>query len=332
MTRSRIERERPHRLDRDRLALLEVRQPRLARQARPAVDLGAARAALRGLAVPADGEVRRVVGLDPVERVEDDHPLLDRHVELGERALGRAAFRGRRGDGRRPSVSLLRPQPGCGARRASWAAASSRPPSPSTPSRTTLFFLPHFSSSSGKSSRLWAPRLSSRWRALRATASDAIEHVADLEDEVPAGVVGATARRRGCSASGRGSRRARGSPSSRSACGPEDPDLAPASPPGAPRGGGTGSRRRRRSRRTAPPARPAPPGPRPGRSTARRRGSSRTPPRRPRSAGRTRAGPTASCRRAGSRRASRRRPRPRRTAPRAVVAPVSASTRMPPMM
>ena len=52
-----------------------------------AVHLGAARAALGGLAVPAHGEVRRLVTLDPVERVEHDHPRLDRHVELVEATL-----------------------------------------------------------------------------------------------------------------------------------------------------------------------------------------------------------------------------------------------------
>ena len=81
------EREGAHRLDGDRLLEVEVGQARLAGQARPAVDLGAARAALGGLAVPADGEVGRLVALDPVQGVEDDHPLLDRDVELVEVAL-----------------------------------------------------------------------------------------------------------------------------------------------------------------------------------------------------------------------------------------------------
>ena len=39
---------------------------------------------LAGLAVPADGEVGRLVTLDPVEGIEDDHPLLDGDVELVE--------------------------------------------------------------------------------------------------------------------------------------------------------------------------------------------------------------------------------------------------------
>ena len=77
-------REGAHRLDGDRLAGLEVREARLAGEPRPAVDLGAARPALGGLAVPADREIRGLVGLDPVQRVEDDHPLLDRDVERHE--------------------------------------------------------------------------------------------------------------------------------------------------------------------------------------------------------------------------------------------------------
>ena len=43
--------------------------------ARPAVDLGAARAALAGLAVPAHGEVAGLRGLDAVDRVEHDLAL-----------------------------------------------------------------------------------------------------------------------------------------------------------------------------------------------------------------------------------------------------------------
>ena len=82
------EREGPHRLDGDRLVEVEVRQARLAGQARPAVHLRAARTALGGLAVPADGEVRCLVTLDPVQGVEHDHPLLGRDVELVEVAGG----------------------------------------------------------------------------------------------------------------------------------------------------------------------------------------------------------------------------------------------------
>ena len=107
---------------------------------------------------------------------------------------------------------------------------------------------------------------------------------------------------------------------------------ATASPPGAPRWSAVRIRRRRRRAERRRRARPPPPGPAVGStcgSSSRPRRVRRRAGARP--AGRTRAGPTASCRRAGSRRASRRRPRPRRTAPSRVVAPVSASTRMPPI-
>ena len=57
-------------------------------QPRPAVDLGAARAALAGLAVPADGEVGRLGGLQPVDDVEDDLALVDLDVEVLELAVG----------------------------------------------------------------------------------------------------------------------------------------------------------------------------------------------------------------------------------------------------
>ena len=108
---------------------VEVRQAGLAGQARPAVDLGAARAALGGLAVPADGEVRRLVALDPVEGVEDDHPLLDRDVELVERdpapsGLPRKTLRMCVGHRCAPS-SVRCCRAGRGARRASRAAARS---------------------------------------------------------------------------------------------------------------------------------------------------------------------------------------------------------------
>ena len=50
-------------------------EPRHAHQARHAVDLGRARAALAGLAVPAHGEVVGLLGLDLVDGVEHDHAL-----------------------------------------------------------------------------------------------------------------------------------------------------------------------------------------------------------------------------------------------------------------
>ena len=47
----------------------------LHRSAGSTVDLGAARSTLGGLAVPARGQVRLHVLLDPVDGVEDDHAL-----------------------------------------------------------------------------------------------------------------------------------------------------------------------------------------------------------------------------------------------------------------
>src|SRR5215813_1294547 len=54
-----IERERVH--------------SRFAGEARAAVDFGGAGATFGGFAVPADGEIGRLMGLDGVERVENDH-------------------------------------------------------------------------------------------------------------------------------------------------------------------------------------------------------------------------------------------------------------------
>ncbi len=73
------DREGLHRRDRDLRAGLEGVHPGHAHQARLAVDLGAARAALAGFAVPAHGEVGRTQRLDLVDDVEDDHPLVGRH-------------------------------------------------------------------------------------------------------------------------------------------------------------------------------------------------------------------------------------------------------------
>src|SRR3989454_8188637 len=66
--------EAADRRHRDRLALLEEIHPRHAHEARLAVDLGAARAALAGLAVPAHREVGGLRGLDAVDEIEHHHP------------------------------------------------------------------------------------------------------------------------------------------------------------------------------------------------------------------------------------------------------------------
>ena len=88
MTRSRIDRERAQRRDGDDLVLGERAHPGHAQQARAAVDLGAARAALAGLAVPADREVRGLGGLQAMDDVEDDLTLVDLDGEVLQRAVG----------------------------------------------------------------------------------------------------------------------------------------------------------------------------------------------------------------------------------------------------
>src|SRR5262249_37493620 len=62
--------------DGDRLALGEGVHPGHAHEPRLAVDLGAARAALPGLAVPPAREVVGLRRLDPVDDVQHDHALV----------------------------------------------------------------------------------------------------------------------------------------------------------------------------------------------------------------------------------------------------------------
>ena len=57
---------------------IELVQPGHAHQPRIAVDLGRARPALAGLAVPANGEIVRLLGLNLVDGVEHDHAFGDR--------------------------------------------------------------------------------------------------------------------------------------------------------------------------------------------------------------------------------------------------------------
>src|SRR5262249_57920752 len=66
-------------------------QARHAEEARLAVHLGAAGAAAPRLAVPAAGEVARLVRLHVVNRVEHDHPLVERDRIVGERAASSIA-------------------------------------------------------------------------------------------------------------------------------------------------------------------------------------------------------------------------------------------------
>ena len=82
------DREGPQRGHRDRLGLGEGVHPGHAHQPGLAVDLGAAGAALAGLAVPADGQVRGLGRLQPVDDVEDDLALVHLDLELLQHAAG----------------------------------------------------------------------------------------------------------------------------------------------------------------------------------------------------------------------------------------------------
>ena len=70
-------RKRPHRFDRYRLVERDRVEPRHAHQLRHTVDLGRARAAFSGFAVPATSEVPGGFGLYLMHGVEHDHPLGD---------------------------------------------------------------------------------------------------------------------------------------------------------------------------------------------------------------------------------------------------------------
>jgi hypothetical protein len=69
--------ERLHRLDDDGQFQRQVADAGHAHEPRLAVDLGGTRPALAGLAVPSASEVGSLGRLDPVDGVEDDHPLGD---------------------------------------------------------------------------------------------------------------------------------------------------------------------------------------------------------------------------------------------------------------
>ena len=165
-------REGAHRLDGDGLVLGEVREARLAHEAGPPVDLGAAGAALGGLAVPACREVGLGVSLDPVDGVEDDHALPCRHAVLVEAALlvGFAAEDPQ--DGLVHASALAAGDELRAARRLS-SSVGVRRTTMASPSRAVATFTwSQLSREPTWSSRLCAPRLSVRSSAERAMASE----------------------------------------------------------------------------------------------------------------------------------------------------------------
>jgi len=79
-----------HGHDRDGLIQGERIHARLAGEARAAVDFGGAGAALRGFAIPADGEIGCEMALNVMERVENDHAGSDGHGVVDRLAAGGA--------------------------------------------------------------------------------------------------------------------------------------------------------------------------------------------------------------------------------------------------
>src|SRR5438552_4338853 len=166
------QREGLHGLEHDRLFEREVREPAHAHELRDAVDLGRARPALAGLAVPAHGQVGGLLGLDAVDGVEHDHALRDLGGVVHEAAALGVATPDAEGRARRhyfiSSMTCL------SSGGISGIGTRSTRITPSAALRTTTLNFAEAGSLSGKSSRKWAPRLSLRSRAERVTASDAV--------------------------------------------------------------------------------------------------------------------------------------------------------------
>src|SRR6266566_7410244 len=159
-------REGLHGREGDRLTRGELVHARHAHEARPAVHLGAARAAPPSLAVPAAGEVARQVGLHVVHGVEDDHALVLRHRVVLEGARLAVAAEDAQQGVRQTSPSTTR---------LSSSGRGGMGPCPTvirSPCRRTITsIVPKCLSESGCSTRMWAPRLSRRSSAARVTAS-----------------------------------------------------------------------------------------------------------------------------------------------------------------
>src|SRR2546425_5819047 len=139
-------------------AVLEEIHPRHAHQPWLAVDLGAAGAALAGLAVPPAREGLRLRGLNAVNDVQDDHPLVEVHavvVHLAAPSVAPEHPHRRRRHYLRSWKRALSSSGICG----SGSRLSCGRPSFS---RMTTLTVPHWSSAYGWSSRVWPPRLSSR--------------------------------------------------------------------------------------------------------------------------------------------------------------------------
>jgi len=76
------------RRDSDGLVERERVHTRFTSEARTAVDFGGAGATFGGFAIPADGEIGRLMRLDGMERVEDNHAGSERNLVVDRLAAG----------------------------------------------------------------------------------------------------------------------------------------------------------------------------------------------------------------------------------------------------
>src|SRR5262249_23488316 len=82
-------RERVHRLEDDRHIEIDIAQPGHAHQFRHAVDFRRAGAAFSGLAVPAHGEIGRLLRLDAVHGIKHHHALIHLGLVIDEFSAAR---------------------------------------------------------------------------------------------------------------------------------------------------------------------------------------------------------------------------------------------------
>src|SRR5262249_45342350 len=161
-------RERLHGRDGDGLARRELVHARHAEESRLAVHLGAARPAAPRLAVPAAGEIARLVCLHMVDRVEHHHPLVKRDGIFRERAARSVATKDAE-----HRVHTAHTSPSTMRRSSSGIAGSGSCATVMAPfcRRTITLTVPNCLSESGYSTRVCAPRLSRRSSAARVIAS-----------------------------------------------------------------------------------------------------------------------------------------------------------------
>ena len=140
-------REGPHGLDGDGLGKVELVQTRHAHQPRMAVDFGRARSALASFAVPSHGQIVGLIGLNLMDRVEDDHAFgYGRRVVFKAPALSIAAPDSKCCRVSHYFIASITDRSSCGISGIGARDSSMRP---SLPLRTTRFTVPKAGSLSG---------------------------------------------------------------------------------------------------------------------------------------------------------------------------------------